>query len=90
MDPEGMVEICRMELWQDVPEYNNYHSTDGYATYYGCEATLAAGVYYPMKLEVYHESDPATSNSLFNRAYLSMFYWGVPTGGNIKFYHVIE
>ena len=86
MNPEGTAEICRMELWQDVPEYNSYHSTDGYPVDYCCKTTLTAGVFYPMKLEVYHESAPYSSNPLFNRAYLDMFYNGVPTGGSIEFY----
>lgn len=85
-DAENQAEICKMALWFDVPKYDNYHSTDGYAIDYGCKTTLTAGVYYPVKIEVYHESDPNSMNSIFNRAYLDMFYWGVPTGGSIKFY----
>lgn len=90
MDSWGRVEICKMELWRDVPEYSNYHSTDEYAADYGCETDLTPGVYYPMKLEVYHESDPDSSNDIFNRAYLSMFYRGVPTGGSIEFYRAAK
>ena len=85
-DEPNQSAICQMEMWSDVPKYDNYHSTDAYDPEHGCTAALTPGVYYPMKLEVYHQSDAKSRNRTFNRAYLDMFYWGVPRGARIEFF----
>lgn len=75
-DPVSGAETCRLELWSDVPEYDNYHSTDALDLDHGCRADITAEVPYPVVLEFYHQGDPASPNSLFNRANLSVYHSG--------------
>lgn len=88
LNPEGTQQVCRMELWRDVPSGWNYHSTDAFDPDLGCEVTLQPGVYYPILIEHYHESDPASFNAIHNRAYLDMFYRGLKRGEGIGFFRL--
>lgn len=79
-------EICRIQLWKDVPQYDDYHSTSSYNIDRGCKTALVAGAYYPMRLDVYHQSDGKSPNVRFNRAFLQLFYNNLPVGADVKFF----
>jgi hypothetical protein len=95
MEPDSpdSAALCHLALWRDVPEFHNYHSTDAFDVDYGCEATLETGVYYPFRLDFFHEPDIHRGHWLFNRAYLDMFTRGLIEGGQpagqLRFYRKV-
>ena len=64
LHPASRDPICLLELWSDVPQYVDNHST------MDCEATFDTEVAYPMRLSFYHQGDPDSPNDAFNRANL--------------------
>ncbi len=79
--------LCSLDFWADVPEYDNYHSSDANGLTDVCLEQLRTGQLYGIEIDFYHQSPTPVQSHLFWRAYLAVYFQGLSRDTEVQFFH---